>query len=279
MVSAKDMIIKVIPSATANDFIKKCHYSGKVVNNSQVHFGAFLNGHLHGAISLGPSLDKSKVIGLVKDTKWNEFIELNRLAFDDSLPKNSESRAIAIVMKLLKKNAPHLKWVISFADATQCGDGAIYRASGFHLVGIKENNRLLRMPDGTITHGINLTRQGSCNVSKKYNPRQLSEHQIVKELGAEYLPGYQIKYIYFLDKSKQADLTVPILPFKMIDDLGAGMYRGKPKEKSALVVHPVRTPGDQPGEGGSIPTPTHMHENQDTFPDREMRLIADNSGA
>ena len=261
MVSAKEMIIKVIPANVANDFIKKCHYSGKVVNNSQVHFGAFLNGHLHGVISLGPSLDKSKIIGLVNNTKWNEFIELNRLAFDESLPKNSESRAISIVMKLLKKNAPHLKWVISFADATQCGDGAIYRASGFNLIGIKENNRLLKMPDGYITHGINLTRRGSCNVSKKYNPHQLSEHQIVKELGAEYLPGYQIKYIYFLDKSKIPDLTVPILPFKTINDMGAGMYLGIPKEKSALVVHNVSTPVIQTGEGGSIPTPTHTNNN------------------
>ena len=42
--TAKDIVIKVIPSKIANDFIKKHHYSGKVVNNSQLHFGAFLGG-------------------------------------------------------------------------------------------------------------------------------------------------------------------------------------------------------------------------------------------
>ena len=46
-------------------------------------------------MSYGPSLDKSKIQPLVKNTKWNEFIELNRMAFDDYLPKNSESRCIA----------------------------------------------------------------------------------------------------------------------------------------------------------------------------------------
>ena len=136
---AKEIIIKVIPAKLANKFIKKYHYSGKVVQNSQLHFGAFLDGVLHGAMQFGSSLDKRKLMGLVKETKWNEFIELNRMAFDEYLPRNSESRCISIAMKLLKKNAPHIKWVVSFADATQCGDGTIYRASGFKLTGIKSN--------------------------------------------------------------------------------------------------------------------------------------------
>jgi hypothetical protein len=38
------------------------------------------------------------------------------MAFSDMLPKYSESRAIAISIKMLKKKAPHLKWIISFAD-------------------------------------------------------------------------------------------------------------------------------------------------------------------
>lgn len=57
---AKEVIVKVIPSKIANDFIKKHHYSGKVVNNSQLHFGCFLDGNLHGVLQYGPSLDKKK---------------------------------------------------------------------------------------------------------------------------------------------------------------------------------------------------------------------------
>lgn len=90
MAGAKEIVIKVIPSKTANDFIKKYHYSGKVVNNSKIHFGVFYRGKLHGAMSYGPSLDKSKIITLVDGTGWNEFLELNRMAFDDVLPRNSD---------------------------------------------------------------------------------------------------------------------------------------------------------------------------------------------
>jgi hypothetical protein len=58
---AKDIILKVIPSNIANDFVRAHHYSGKVVNNSTLHFGCFLDGVLHGVMSYGNSMDKSKV--------------------------------------------------------------------------------------------------------------------------------------------------------------------------------------------------------------------------
>lgn len=65
---AKEIILKVIPSKIANDFIKKHHYSGKVVPNSILHFGAFLDGKLHGVMSYGSSINKKGTINLVKDT-------------------------------------------------------------------------------------------------------------------------------------------------------------------------------------------------------------------
>ncbi len=45
-------------------------------------------------------------------------------------------------------------------------------------------------------------------------------------LSKKPIEGFQLKYIYFIDKSKIIDLTVPILPFSKIDELGAGMYKG-----------------------------------------------------
>ena len=147
---AKEIIVKVIPSKIANEFVKRNHYSGKVVPNSQLHFGAFLDGKLHGVLSYGPSTDKSKIITLVEDTGWNEFIELNRMAFDDYLPRNAESYCIAKTLKLIKKNAPQIKWVISFADGCQCGDGTIYRASNFILTGIKKNTGMRIDENGNV---------------------------------------------------------------------------------------------------------------------------------
>lgn len=213
MVSAKDIIVKVIPPKIANEFVKKHHYSGKVVPNSTLHFGCFLNEKLHGVMSFGPSINKKGTIHLVKGTGWNEFIELNRMAFDDILPRNSESRCISIALKLIKKNAPHIKWVISFADGCQCGDGTIYRASGFYLVGIAKNNSI--RIDPVTNEKIHVIQAHHKNISGK------------KFSKWEAIDGNMLKYIYFIDKAKEKDLTVPIIPFSKIDELNAGMYKGE----------------------------------------------------
>lgn len=233
---AKEIIVKVIPSNIANEFVKKHHYSGKVVQNSSIHFGCFLNGVLHGVMSFGPSLDKSKVIGLVNNTGWNEFIELNRMAFDEYLPRNSESRCISIAIKLIKKNAPQIKWVISFADGMQCGDGTIYRASGFKLTGFSSGSmwrlpeNLAKLNNGEIAHRMKI--QDKCSaisrhILSKTNGKNLTMDNYVNIFGGELLDGYMLRYIYFIDKSKEKDLTVPIIPFSKIDELNAGMYKGK----------------------------------------------------
>lgn len=78
------------------------------------------------------------------------------MAFDSYLPRNSESRAIAMSIRLIKKYAPQIKWIISFADACSCGDGTIYRASNFVLTGIKENLNLAELPDGSRVHKMTL---------------------------------------------------------------------------------------------------------------------------
>ena len=218
---AKEIIVKVIPAKIANEFVKKHHYSGKVVQNSSLHFGCFLDGKLHGVLSYGSSLDKSKTIGLVENTNWNDYLELNRMAFDDYLPKNSESRCIAISIKLIKKNAPQIKWILSYSDACDCGDGSIYRASGFNLTLIKENSDLFLLPNGGKIHSMTI--KSNKTIMNKYGSwRKFLD---VEHKGWEKIIGFQLRYIYLIDKT--CKITVPILPFSKIDEMGAGMYKGK----------------------------------------------------
>lgn len=210
MSRVKEIELKVIPAKIANDFIRKHHYSGKVVNNSYLHFGAFLDKKLHGVMSFGHSTAKHLTKELVKNTGWNEFCELNRMAFDDYLPRNSESYCIGKALRLLKKNAPHLKWVISFADGCSCGDGTIYRASNFVLTQIKKNS----------TMWINDKGDKLQNMSFATNPS-------LNKKDFKSLDGYMFRYIYFLDKKCIKDLTCEIIPFSKIKEMGASMYKGK----------------------------------------------------
>ena len=231
---AKEIEVKVIPARIANDFVRKHHYSGKVVPNSKVHFGAFLDGKLHGVMSYGASMDKSKIVGLVADTKWNEFIELNRMAFDDYLPRNAESHCIAKSIKLIKKNAPHIKWIISFADACSCGDGTIYRASNFVLTGITVNKNMIMLPSGEKVHRLALNAHADAPrpelggmTTGQLCGGSFNTKKYLEATGGKILEGYNLRYIYFIDKSYRAKLTVPEIPFSKIDEIGAGMYKGE----------------------------------------------------
>lgn len=213
--SAKDIVVKPIKPSDANRLCKLYHYSGKVVPNSQLHFGVFYKGNCEGVMQLGPSINKKGTINLVKGTKWNGFIELNRMAFSDRLPKYSESRAISVMHRILKKHYPHIDWVISFADGTQCGDGTIYRASGYKLVGIAENTALRVNPKtGEAMHVIQAHHLKLSKEFRNWKP----------------LKGFQLKYIYFLNKKVEHNLNVEPIPFSKIDELGIGMYKGKRKE-------------------------------------------------
>lgn len=245
MASAKDIVVKPISARDAATLIKRVHYSGKIVQNSQLHFGVFLHGRLEGAMQFGPSLDKRKIQGLVEGTLWNGFLELNRMAFSDRLPRNSESRAISVAMRIIKKNYPHIEWVISFADGTQCGDGTIYRASGFVLTAINKSMNLVRRGDGVVIHKMTLE---SNPTSARSELNGKSYYQItggkydlgayVKATNGTLIPGFQLRYVYFLNPEARSRLTVPILPFSKIEEMGAGMYRGQARVKEqASGVH------------------------------------------
>ena len=311
MATAKDIHVAPISSADARALVRDLHYSGKVANNSQLHFGVFLDGRLEGAMQFGPSLDKRKIQGLVRDTGWNNFLELNRMAFSDRLPRNSESRAIGVAMRLIRKHYPHIEWVISFADGTQCGDGTIYRASGFVLTAIKKNDQIWAAPEGETFSRVSLTdgksRQQQQQQAKNIvhrgtqtkgpaimhamsmrgvcSPGQTEKMQatgggasmkVYAAAGFKPLDGYQLRYIYFLNPQARERLTVPILPFSKIEEMGAGMYRGEKftrgKEQDAghpsalggaiptptlqIKASEAGEPGDQPDSGGATPTRT-----------------------
>lgn len=275
--SAKDIRIAPISAKDATVLVKRVHYSHTYVRNSQLHFGAFLNGRLEGVMSFGPSMDKSKTIGLVKDTKWNGFLELNRMAFSEALPRNSESRAISVAMKLIRRHYPHIEWVLSFADGQQCGDGIIYRASGFVLTGYS-NGAMWELPPNLVPYNGGLpvahrlkAQDPDCGLAKYIRRltcgKPLPVEECARRFGGRILSGYNFRYIYFLNPKAKDRLTVPVLPFSTIDKLHARMYRGKnisageagdggdqPHSESAALIRPLQnTPQREQGVSNQEP--------------------------
>ena len=259
---AKDIRIKPISARDANRIIRALHYSGKVDTRSQVHLGAILGGRCGGAMQFGPSVNKHASRNLFRNAKWNEWIELHRLAFADWLPRNGESRCLGYAMRWLRKTYPHLTFVVSYADGAQCGDGAIYRASGFVLTDIKPNASMWEMPDGEVVCSIVFNpgfhgNAGKNSIKARYGKTgSEAAGAFLRRIGARQIPGHQLRYIYFLDPTARDRLTVPILPFSEIGKRGAGMYLGKKRAGSV----DSDTSADQAGEGGATPTPALQTE-------------------
>jgi hypothetical protein len=162
------------------------------------------------------------------------------------LPKNSESRAISVCLRILKKTYPHLRCIISFADACQCGDGTIYRASGFKLHSFKKNNSLLDAGNGEVAfnHGTKKRKV----VAKKSLDHKLTPNgqNLSTVLKLKPIEGFQMKYIYFFDKSLEAR-------FKFIDKIPdeVRMYKGQKIRASSVESG---TTSFQEVGGGESPT-------------------------
>lgn len=248
---ASQIVVKPIAKKDADLICQKLHYSGKYCRASQLNLGVFYQGGCHGVMQFGPSTDKGKIQPIVKDTPWNGFIELNRMAFDDVLPKNSESRALGYAFRLIKKNYPQIKWVISFSDATQSGDGAIYRATGFVLTQINKNKSLWRLPNGEVIHALTLTNSSPFASRHRIGmgPTE-TVSSFMKRVGGQIVPGFQLRYIKFLDESFREKLNGKAIPFSEIDRMGARMHRGN---KICAGSKDVVASGFQSEEEGSNP--------------------------
>ena len=91
------------------------------------------------------------------------------------------------------------------------------------------------MPDGNVVCSI-VFNPGFCpnpkeaNIKTRYGYGEIAGEasiSFLKRKGAKRLPGFQLRYIYFIDPAYRDRLTVPILPFSAIDEAGARMYKGE----------------------------------------------------
>jgi hypothetical protein len=244
---AKRIVVAPVDRKAADACVERWHYSGRTYTKSRLHLGVWFDGELFGAMQFGPPLQTSHLVGLVRDTKWNGFIELNRMAFSERLPRNSESRALSVAMRMMRQHAPHVEWCVSFADGTQCGDGAIYRASGFLLTGIKRNTSLWRTPKGDVVSDVGVRTSERLRRSIGTD----GSTQSLRAAGCSPLAGFQLRYVYPIAHDVRERLTVPVLPYSAIDAAGARMYRGERLSRAG-----TSTRDGAPVEvGGATPTP------------------------
>jgi hypothetical protein len=114
-------------------FIEKHHYSKSIKGVTPSNcFKVFLAGQMVGAAIFGlPGMRET----IEKYGEFGRFklLELRRFVMIDDAPRNSESKSIAIMLRILKKYG--VQRVLSYADPNYGHVGTIYRATGFTLLG------------------------------------------------------------------------------------------------------------------------------------------------
>lgn len=132
--SALQLYFREIGSPTASKAYSAWHYLGDQGFVSQINFGAYWEGKLEGAITYGPP-NATDLSGFWDRHTQGDWWEIKRLVMSPLCPKNSESRFIAITIKMLRKIAT-VKGIVTYADDGQGHQGTIYKASGFKALGM-----------------------------------------------------------------------------------------------------------------------------------------------
>jgi hypothetical protein len=104
--------------------LPKIHWSNIVRNTHYVCYGFFFKGNPYGVGIWSSPVAQNRF----KDGK--KIIELRRLALADNCPKNTASRVISVMTKLVQRKFPEIRRLISYQD-TEVHKGTIYKASGW----------------------------------------------------------------------------------------------------------------------------------------------------
>lgn len=199
----RNFYVAIIPRKQACEIIIAQHYSGRIVQNSYVHLGVFIEGELLGVLQLGYALMPRQVGKIVRNTEVTEYLELNRMWLDDKAPRNSESRAIAYAVKFIKRACPAVKWIQSFADE-RCGRlGVVYQAANFLYLGSHKTS--FYELDGQTYHSMLLTahkKGGQRGAYLRQNLHRATQHKL-----------NQYRYVLFVKPKYRRDLVMRPRPY------------------------------------------------------------------
>ena len=153
-----------------------------------------------------------------------QVLELVRMALNGK--QSSTSKALSLSLKLLKKKAPSVKLIVSYADKGQNHVGTIYQATNWIYETQSESSTIEYLINGVWTHS-----RSANEIIKK---RRLNRSIIKKRKASG-----KIKYLYPLDNNIRKQISKLAKPY--IKNLCDSSVNG-----STLSV--------QDKSGGSIPT-------------------------
>ena len=207
------LYLKPIEKSTAKNFVKKHHYSHSS-NLCMVSYGLFqktnipsqffneIESKLIGVIVYSQPAGRGAAESISTFVKIDECLELIRLVILDGYGKNIESWFISQSFKLLRKDFPNIKVIISYSDTEQNHKGIIYQATNFLFTGLNSDTNL--MPNFSVSLTENPYKWiHSRTVFSTYGSHNI-EH-LKKKIGHTFWrkkEAGKLRYIYILSDKK-----------------------------------------------------------------------------
>lgn len=155
--------VSLIDCETAKKYIIKNHYTHGCHNAPSPCYGLFDNNKLIGVLMFATPCSENVRESVFGKEYKDQVIELHRLHILDLTPKNAESWFISRCLKLLKRDNPKIKGIISFADSSQGHEGIIYQATHFYFCGKTGKATFYLDQKGRLRHphqnGVNITKK------------------------------------------------------------------------------------------------------------------------
>src|SRR5918996_711049 len=207
----QQLMVRPVPIILARKLVERHHYLRSLPGGTRLAFGAFIANRLLGTLTLG--VGPLNAYSLVEGATPDDCLTLTRLWLSDELPKNSESRFIAVVLRSLRRNT-YLKFLVSYADPGQGHLGTIYQASGWLYTGLSEAMPLYDVGDGKLRHSRSLS-----HAYGTHSVQHFAKHGIAVKLAPQ---SAKHRYVYFLDPSWQNRLRAPLLPYPQKEVIDEG---------------------------------------------------------
>ncbi len=158
----KSLTVRRVNPSVVRSLIEREHYLHSMPASTRACFGVYLSGVLVGAVVFTSGARQGYRI--LEACEPDQVVTLARLWLADSLPRNSESRVLGIVLRDLRRTT-RWKLVLSYADPSVGHVGVIYRASGWLYLGLTEPASYIELGDGRLHHPRSVSqRYGSNNV-------------------------------------------------------------------------------------------------------------------
>lgn len=150
--------VKPCTRSDITEFMNTWHYSHSIAGLTNSYcFGMYYKDELIGAMIYGRMAMKGQSVKYWDDNVLNAYksglisyqdadstvLELRRLACIDDTCRNAESYFIGQTIKWLKRNAPMVRIIISYADEQFGHHGIIYKAANFKHVGMTAPGRII----------------------------------------------------------------------------------------------------------------------------------------